>query len=115
MFLKSPVGSGAWPDYDGGIVLWGIWVNQRTLGILRKIGLTAVEVVMVLAVLLVLAIVALMLRLQAGSLDIAFAKSFLQTELNEINPAIAELERELSALQGKPPVRKIRVYTSKGL
>lgn len=33
----------------------------------------------------------------------------------EISSAIAELERELSALQGKPPVRQIRVYTSKGL
>ena len=33
----------------------------------------------------------------------------------EISSAIAELERELSALQGKSPVRQIRVYTSKGL
>ena len=33
----------------------------------------------------------------------------------EINSAIAELERELQALEGKPPVRQIRVYTSKGL
>jgi hypothetical protein len=33
----------------------------------------------------------------------------------EINSAIAELERELQALQGKAPVRQIRVYTSKGL
>ena len=33
----------------------------------------------------------------------------------EINSAIAELERELSALQGKAPVRQIRIYTSKGL
>jgi hypothetical protein len=33
----------------------------------------------------------------------------------EINSAIAELERELSALQGKPPVRQVRIYTSKGL
>jgi hypothetical protein len=33
----------------------------------------------------------------------------------EINSAIAELERELSALQGTAPVRQIRVYTSKGL
>ena len=33
----------------------------------------------------------------------------------EISSAIAELERELSALQGKPPVRQIRIYTSKGL
>jgi hypothetical protein len=32
----------------------------------------------------------------------------------EIAQAIAELERELQALQGKP-VRQIRVYTSKGL
>jgi hypothetical protein len=33
----------------------------------------------------------------------------------EINSAIAELERELQALQGKAPVRQIRVYSSKGL
>ena len=33
----------------------------------------------------------------------------------EINSAIAELERELQALQGKARVRQIRVYTSKGL
>jgi hypothetical protein len=33
----------------------------------------------------------------------------------EITRAIADLERELQALQGKPPVRQIRVYTSKGL
>jgi hypothetical protein len=33
----------------------------------------------------------------------------------EIARAIAELERELQALQGKPPVPQIRVYTSKGL
>jgi hypothetical protein len=33
----------------------------------------------------------------------------------EISSAIAELERELSGLQGKPPVRQIRVHTSKGL
>ncbi len=33
----------------------------------------------------------------------------------EINSAMAELERELQALEGKPPVRQIRVYTSKGL
>lgn len=33
----------------------------------------------------------------------------------EINAAIAELERELAALQGKPPVRQIRIYTTKGL
>jgi hypothetical protein len=32
----------------------------------------------------------------------------------EIARAIAELERELHALQGNPPVRQIRVYTSKG-
>jgi hypothetical protein len=28
--------------------------------------------------------------------------------------AIAELERELQVLEGKAPVRQIRVYTSKG-
>jgi hypothetical protein len=33
----------------------------------------------------------------------------------EIARAIAELERELQALQGQAPVRQIRVYTSKGL
>jgi hypothetical protein len=33
----------------------------------------------------------------------------------EIVRAIAELERELQALQGKAPVRQIRIYTSKGL
>jgi hypothetical protein len=33
----------------------------------------------------------------------------------EIARAIAELERELQTLQGKAPVRQIRVYTSKGL
>ena len=33
----------------------------------------------------------------------------------EIARAIADLERELAALQGKAPVRQIRVYTSKGL
>jgi gpW len=33
----------------------------------------------------------------------------------EIARAIAELERELQAVQGKTPVRQIRVYTSKGL
>ena len=32
----------------------------------------------------------------------------------EINAAIADLERELQALQGKARVRQIRVYTSKG-
>ena len=32
----------------------------------------------------------------------------------EIARAIAELEKELRALQGQPPVRQIRVYTSKG-
>ena len=32
----------------------------------------------------------------------------------EIARAIAELEKELLALQGKTPVRQIRVYTSKG-
>jgi hypothetical protein len=33
----------------------------------------------------------------------------------EIARAIAELERELQALQGGTPVRQIRIYTSKGL
>jgi hypothetical protein len=33
----------------------------------------------------------------------------------EITRAIAELEREIDLMQGKPPVRHIRVYTSKGL
>ena len=33
----------------------------------------------------------------------------------EIARAIADLERELAALQGKAPVRHIRVTTSKGL
>ena len=33
----------------------------------------------------------------------------------EIAHAIAELERELQALQAKAPVRQIRIYTSKGL
>ena len=33
----------------------------------------------------------------------------------EIARAIAELERELQALQGTTPVRQIRIYTSKGL
>jgi hypothetical protein len=33
----------------------------------------------------------------------------------EIGHAIAELVRELQALEGKAPVRQIRVYTSKGL
>jgi hypothetical protein len=33
----------------------------------------------------------------------------------EISSAIAELERELQALQGTSPVRQIRIYTSKGL
>jgi hypothetical protein len=32
----------------------------------------------------------------------------------EIASAIADLERELQALQGKAQVRQIRVYTSKG-
>jgi hypothetical protein len=32
----------------------------------------------------------------------------------EIAQAIAELEKELQALEGKKPVRQIRVYTSKG-
>jgi hypothetical protein len=34
---------------------------------------------------------------------------------DEIKSDIAELERELQALQGGTPVRQIRVYTSKGL
>jgi hypothetical protein len=34
---------------------------------------------------------------------------------SEINAAIAELERELHALEGKASVRQIRIYTSKGL
>jgi hypothetical protein len=33
----------------------------------------------------------------------------------EIARAIAELERELQTLQGKPPVRQVRIYTSKSL
>ena len=33
----------------------------------------------------------------------------------EIARAIAELERELQTLDGKTPIRQIRVYTSKGL
>ncbi len=33
----------------------------------------------------------------------------------EIARAIAELERELQALQGSTPVRQIRIYTSRGL
>jgi hypothetical protein len=33
----------------------------------------------------------------------------------EIARAIAELEKELQALQGKAPVRQIRIHTSKGL
>ena len=33
----------------------------------------------------------------------------------EINSAIAELERELQAFEGRTPVRQIRIYTSKGL
>jgi hypothetical protein len=33
----------------------------------------------------------------------------------EINAAIADLERELQALEGKARVRQIRIYTSKGL
>ena len=33
----------------------------------------------------------------------------------EIARAIADLERELAALQGKTPVRQIRIHTSKGL
>jgi hypothetical protein len=33
----------------------------------------------------------------------------------EIARAIADLERELQAVQGTTPVRQIRIYTSKGL
>jgi hypothetical protein len=33
----------------------------------------------------------------------------------EISHAIAELEREIAAVEGKTPIRQIRVYTSKGL
>jgi hypothetical protein len=33
----------------------------------------------------------------------------------EIARAIAELERELQAMQGSTPVRQIRIYTSRGL
>jgi hypothetical protein len=33
----------------------------------------------------------------------------------EIAQAIADLERELQAVQGTAPVRQIRIYTSKGL
>ena len=33
----------------------------------------------------------------------------------EIARAIADLERDLQALQGTSPVRQIRIYTSKGL
>jgi hypothetical protein len=33
----------------------------------------------------------------------------------EISHAIAELEREIASLEGKAPVRQIRVFTSKGL
>jgi hypothetical protein len=33
----------------------------------------------------------------------------------EISAAIAELERENAVLEGKAPVRQIRVFTSKGL
>ena len=33
----------------------------------------------------------------------------------EINSAIAMLEKELQALQGTPPVRQIRIHTTKGL
>jgi len=32
----------------------------------------------------------------------------------EIARAIAELEKELQTMQGKAPVRQIRVYTAKG-
>ncbi len=34
---------------------------------------------------------------------------------SEIAQAIADLERELQALEGNTPVRQIRIYTSKGL
>jgi hypothetical protein len=33
----------------------------------------------------------------------------------EISSAVAELEREIALLEGKTPVRQIRVYTFKGL
>jgi hypothetical protein len=33
----------------------------------------------------------------------------------EISHAIAELEREIAAIEGKTPIRRIRVFTSKGL
>ena len=33
----------------------------------------------------------------------------------EIARAIAELERELHVLEGKTPVRQVRIFTSKGL
>jgi hypothetical protein len=33
----------------------------------------------------------------------------------EIARAIADLERELQAMQGNAPLRQIRIYTSKGL
>jgi hypothetical protein len=33
----------------------------------------------------------------------------------EIAHAIAELEREIAVIEGKTPVRQIRVFTSKGL
>jgi hypothetical protein len=33
----------------------------------------------------------------------------------EISHAIAELERDIAALEGKTPIRQIRVFTSKGL
>ena len=33
----------------------------------------------------------------------------------EIARAIADLERELQALEGNTPVRQIRIHTSKGL
>jgi hypothetical protein len=33
----------------------------------------------------------------------------------EISHAIAELECEIAVIEGKKPVRQIRVYTSKGL
>jgi len=33
----------------------------------------------------------------------------------EISHAIAELEREIAVIEGKTPIRQIRVFTSKGL
>jgi hypothetical protein len=34
---------------------------------------------------------------------------------SEISHAIVELEREIGLMQGKTPVRQIRMFTSKGL